>query len=97
MTVTVTNTGARKGDEVVQLYLQDELTSVVTYEQLLRGFQRITLAPGETRTVTFSLGREDMQLLDGEMKWVVEPGWFEVRIGSSSTDIRLRTRFEIVP
>ena len=94
--VNVTNTGTRPGDEVVQLYVQDVLSSVITYEQVLRGFQRVTLAPGETRTVTFTLAPEDLQLLDAAMRWVVEPGSFEVRVGSSSTDIRLKDRFDIV-
>lgn len=95
VSVDVTNSGTRKGDEVVQLYVQDVLSSVVTYEQVLRGFQRVTLAPGETRTLSFTLGPEDLQLLDEQMHWVVEPGSFEVRIGSSSVDIRLTDRFEI--
>ena len=96
VSVDVTNTGTRDGDEIVQLYLQDVLSSVITYEQLLRGFERIHLAAGEKRTVSFTLGPEDLQLLDGEMRWVLEPGSFEVRIGSSSTDIRVKDRFEIV-
>jgi beta-glucosidase len=95
VSVDVTNSGTRQGDEVVQLYVRDVLSSVVTYEQVLRGFQRITLAPGETRTVSFTLGPEDLQLLDEQMRWVVEPGSFEVRMGSSSTDIRVTDRFEI--
>ena len=96
VSVDVMNTGGRAGDEVVQLYLQDLLSSVITYEQVLRGFQRITLGPGEKRTVTFTLGPADLQLLDREMKWVVEPGAFEVRVGASSTDIRVKDTFEIV-
>ena len=87
---TVTNTGARAGDEVVQLYLRDCISSVVAYDSVLRGFERISLAPGESRRVHFELGPEAMQLLDKDMKWVVEPGDFEVRVGSSSEDIRLR-------
>ncbi len=96
VSVNVTNTGSRAGDEVVQLYLQDVLSSVITYEQVLRGFERVHLAPGEAKTVTFALDAEAMQMLDAQMKWVVEPGAFEVRVGSSSTDIRLKDRFEIV-
>jgi beta-glucosidase len=96
VTVNVTNTGTRQGDEVVQLYVQDVLSSVITYEEVLRGFQRVTLAPGETRTVAFTLAPENLQLLDAAMHWVVEPGSFEVRVGSSSTDIRLKDRFDIV-
>jgi beta-glucosidase len=64
---------------------------------VLRGFERITLAPGEKRTVTFTLQAEDLQLLNRDMKWVVEPGTFEVRIGASSTDIRVKDTFVIAP
>jgi beta-glucosidase len=96
VTVDVTNTGAKAGDEVVQLYLRDVLSSVITYEQVLRGFQRIGLAPGERRTVSFTLDADAMQLLNAGMKWVVEPGTFEVRVGSSSTDIRVTGRFDIL-
>jgi beta-glucosidase len=95
VSVDVTNSGPVAGDEVVQLYLQDVLSSVTTYDQVLRGFQRVPLKPGETRTVTFTLGAEDMQLFDARQRWVVEPGPFEIQIGSSSTDIRLKGRFEI--
>ncbi len=87
---TVTNTGRRAGDEVVQLYLRDCISSVVAYDSVLRGFERISLEPGQSRTVRFFLGPGAMQLLDKEMKWTVEPGEFEVRVGSSSEDIRLR-------
>jgi len=96
VSLSITNTGTRAGDEVVQLYVRDVLSSVITYEQVLRGFQRITLAPGEARTVSFTLTPEDLQLLDADMKWVVEPGVFEVLVGSSSADIRLKDRFEVI-
>ena len=86
---TVTNTGSRTGDEVVQLYLRDCVSSVVSYDSMLRGFERITLEPGQSRTVRFTLGPEQMVMLDKDMKWVVEPGDFEVRVGASSEDIRL--------
>jgi beta-glucosidase len=97
VSVDVTNTGARAGDEVVQLYVTDLLSSVITWEQVLRGFERVTLAAGEKRTVTFTLRPEDLQLLNAELRWVVEPGAFEVRVGSSSADIRVRDRFEVEP
>jgi beta-glucosidase len=86
----VTNSGSRAGDEVVQLYLQDKISSLVAYESLLRGFERITLQPGESQTVRFRIGPEQMVMLDKDMKWVVEPGEFEVRVGASSEDIRLK-------
>jgi beta-glucosidase len=97
VSVDVTNTGTRSGDEVVQLYITDLLSSVVTWEQLLRGFERVTLAAGEKRTLTFTLQPEDLHFLNAELRWVVEPGTFEVRVGSSSADIRVRDRFEIEP
>jgi beta-glucosidase len=92
--VDVTNTGKLKGDEVVQLYIKDILSSVTTYETQLRGFERITLLPGEKKTVKFILHPADLALLDKELNWVVEPGQFEVLIGSSSTDTRLRKTFD---
>ena len=95
VTVDVENTGKLKGDEVVQLYLKDEVSSVITYESQLRGFQRVSLNPGEKKTVRFTLRPEDLRLLDKNMNWTVEPGRFDVLIGSSSTDIRLKEQFEI--
>lgn len=86
----VMNTGARAGDEVVQLYLRDVLASVSRPVIQLAGFQRIHLAPGESREVTFTLGREQLELLDRDLRRVVEPGAFRVLVGSSSKDIRLR-------
>ncbi len=93
--VDITNTGKRKGDEVVQLYIKDEVSSVTVYETQLRGFERITLEPGETRTVHFLIKPDDLKLLDKKMKWVVEPGMFDVFIGSSSEDIRIKGKFSI--
>ncbi|WCT14511.1 glycoside hydrolase family 3 N-terminal domain-containing protein [Mucilaginibacter jinjuensis] len=95
VSVDVTNTGKRKGDEVVQLYLKDKVSSVTTYEFDLRGFERVKLAPGETKTVKFTLHPDDLALLDKNMNWTVEPGAFEVMIGSSSEDIKLKKEFII--
>lgn len=95
VSVDVTNTGKFKGDEVVQLYLKDKVSSVTTYEFDLRGFERVKLAPGETKTVKFTLHPDDLALLDKNMNWTVEPGAFEVMIGSSSEDIRLKKEFVI--
>lgn len=86
----VKNSGSCKGDEVVQLYVSDLYSSLVTYESVLRGFERITLQPNEVKRVQFELGDEALQLLDRNMKWVVEKGDFEIRVGASSEDIRLR-------
>jgi beta-glucosidase len=93
--VDVTNSGKVKGDDVVQLYMKDVLSSVITYDTQLRGFERITLQPGEKKTVKFTLHPSDLELLDKNMNWTVEPGKFEVLIGSSSVDIHLRKAFYI--
>lgn len=95
VTVDVTNTGQRKGDDVVQLYIKDDVSSVTTYEYDLRGFERVTLNPGETKTVTFKLNPDDLALLDKNMNWTVEPGTFQAWIGSSSQDIKLKKTFTI--
>jgi len=96
VTLDVTNTGSREGDEVVQLYTHELVTSVTTYEKNLRGFERIHLQPGETKTVTLILKPQDLALWDRQMHFVVEPGKFKVMIGSGSQDIRLTGEFEIV-
>lgn len=91
VTLKVTNTGDMAGDEVVQLYTRDVLSSVTTYEKNLVGFERIHLQPGETKEVKFNIDRKHLELLDADMKWVVEPGEFVVMAGSSSEDIRQTT------
>jgi len=96
ITVDVKNTGSRKGDQVVQLYLKDVVSSVTTYESVLRGFERVSLAPGETKTVKFTLKPDDLALLDKNMKWTVEPGKFVFMIGNSSEDIKLKKEFTVV-
>lgn len=93
----IKNTGKIKGDEVVQLYLRDEVSSVTTYTKVLRGFERISLEAGEEQMVHFRLRPQDLGLWDKNMNFRVEPGKFKVMIGSSSTDIRLHGRFEIAP
>lgn len=95
VSVDVANTGKIKGDEVVQLYLKDEVSSVTTYEYDLRGFERVPLLPGEKKTVKFVLHPDDLALLDKNMNWTVEPGKFQVMIGSSSEDIKLKAEFEV--
>lgn len=96
VSVEVKNTGTRKGDEVVQLYLKDLVSSVTTYETVLRGFERVGLAPGETKIVQFTLKPDDLMLLDKNMKWTVEPGKFEVLIGNSSEAIKLKKEFTVI-
>lgn len=95
VSVDVTNVGKRFGEEVAQLYLRDKYSSVVTYDSQLRGFEKVALQPGETKTIHFTLTPADLELLDKNMNWTVEPGEFEVMIGASSEDIRLKQVFEL--
>lgn len=97
VSVDVSNTGKEKGDDVVELYVKDKVASVTTYDSQLRGFERVPLNPGETKTVHFTLHPEDLEILDRNMMWTVEPGEFEVRIGTSSEDIKLKKDFTILP
>ena len=93
VTFKVTNTGNRKGDEVVQLYVHQEAPSVVQPERQLIAFKRITLEPGESRQITLeTLGFDfgSLAIVDNEMRWIVEPGTYDILIGSSSEDIRLQ-------
>lgn len=94
VTFEVKNTGTRAGDEVAQLYTHDVVSSVTTYEKNLRGFERVSLQPGETKTVTLILKPEDLSLYNKDMKFVVEPGVFKVMVGASSEDIKLNGTFE---
>lgn len=96
VTCKVTNTGKRAGDEVVQLYVRDVLSSVTTYEKNLAGFERIHLKPGETKEVSFPIDRKALELLNADMHWVVEPGDFTLMVGASSTDIRLNGTLTVV-
>lgn len=95
VTCTVTNTGNCDGDEVVQLYINDVVSSVETPHMLLKGFQRISLKKGESKQVTFRLTFDDLALYDLNLKQVVEPGTFKVMVGAASNDIRLKGSFEI--
>ncbi len=93
----ITNTGKLGGDEVVQLYVRDELASVVRPVTELKGFQRIHLNAGETKEVSFVVNPEMLSMLDINLKKVVEPGDFRMMIGASSRDIRLRGFVTIIP
>lgn len=84
VTVTVENTGTRAGDEVLQLYVRDVVSSVTRPVKELAGFERLTLRPGEKRTVTFTVGPGTLALIDRSMKRVVEPGRFELMVGTDS-------------
>ncbi|WP_406683290.1 glycoside hydrolase family 3 C-terminal domain-containing protein [Seonamhaeicola sp. MEBiC1930] len=92
----VKNTGDRAGDEIVQLYIKDKVSSVTTYDSVLRGFERVPLNPGETKTINFSIHPDDLAIFDKNMNWTVEAGEFEILIGSSSENIQLKKQFEVV-
>jgi len=89
------NTGARAGDEVVQLYLRDELASVARPLKELKAFQRVQLEAGEEKEIQFTITPAMLTMLDVNLKEVIEPGLFRLMIGSSSVDIRLREQFEV--
>ena len=91
----VTNTGQYDGAEVVQLYVRDLVSSVTTPVRALKGFEKIYLRRGETRRVVMHVAADDLKLWNQEMQFVLEPGEFEVHVGSSSEDIRLQGNFEI--
>lgn len=95
VSLDVKNTGKRKGDEVVQLYLHEKTTPVITPVRVLRGFKRIHLNPGQSEKVRFVLTPHDLQILNKQREWEVYPGYFKVMIGSSSVDIRLKGNFHI--
>lgn len=88
VTVSVTNTGTRAGDEVVQLYVRDVVSSVTRPTKELAGFERVTLKPGEKRTVTFTVGADALSLVGRDMKRVVEPGRFNLMVGTNSTTLK---------
>ena len=88
VSVDVRNTGSRAGDEVVQLYIRDEVSNATRPVKELRGFQRVSLAPGETRTVSFDVGPEHLSYHGVGMKRVVEPGTFQLMVGGSSADLQ---------
>ena len=95
MTVDVENVGDRAGDEVVQLYIRDMVASVARPVKELAGFERITLLPGEKKTARFELGPERLGFYNRELRFVVEPGEFQVIVGTSSVG-GLEERFEVV-
>lgn len=92
----VKNTGTRAGDEVVQLYTRDLVSSVTTYEKNLCGFERVHLNPGESKEVTFKIYPRDLELLNSDNKWVVEPGDFRIMIGASSENIKLKDTLTVM-
>jgi len=95
VSVSVTNTGSVRGDEVVQLYIRQEVSSVTRPVKELRGFRRITLNPGESKVVEFTLGPEELSYLNREMHRVVEPGTFRIMVGGNSIDL-IETKLNVV-
>ena len=96
ITLPVTNTGSREGSEVIQLYISDLKSSLPRPVKELKGFSKVKLAPGETREVTFTIGKEALSFFDDTRhEWVAEPGKFEAWIGASSTDIRNKVAFKL--
>jgi len=95
ISIDVTNTGTVPGDEVVQLYIRDEVSSVTRPIKELRGFRRITLAPGGTQTVEFTLGPDELSFWNREMHRVVEPGTFKIMVGGNSVDL-IETKLNVV-
>ena len=93
----LTNTGSRAGDEMPQLYIHQEVSPVTTWEKRLCGFDRVHLNADESKMVIMTIAPECLAIWNREMKRLVEPGKFKVRVGASSQDIRLNGEFEIAP
>ena len=94
----VNNTGARAGDEVPQLYVHQEKSTVKVPREELRGFERIHLEPGETKTVAFTLPATKLALWDEATHgFIVQPGKFDILVGASSADIRLKNKISVLP
>lgn len=96
VSVTIRNTGAYDGEDVVQLYLRDKVGSVVRPVQELKDFAKVKLKAGESKTLRFVIDKEKLSFYNQLLQWVAEPGDFELMIGASARDIRLRDRFELV-
>ena len=90
VSIQVTNTGQREGDEIAQMYVRDDFASVGRYLKMLKGFERITLKPGETKTVSFDVGFDELFLYNQQMEKVVEPGDFTISVGASSMEKDLK-------
>lgn len=96
VTLNVTNTGKYAGEEVVQLYLRDKFASLVRPVKELKDFQKIALKVGETKAVKFTIDKEKLAFYNQNLQWIAEAGEFDLMIGSSSADIRLKDTFELV-
>ena len=95
VTVDVTNTGAIAGDEVAQLYVREDVSSVETPIKALKGFSRIHLQPGEARTVTFRVPQDQLAVWNTKKQWAIDPGEYTVIVGGSSVEIAQRTKFKL--
>ena len=96
VSLQVTNTGQRAGDEVVQLYLRDKVASVVRPVKELKDFRKLHLAPGESQTLSFQIDREKLSFFNDQLQWGAEPGDFDLMVGAASDDIRLFAEFELL-
>jgi beta-glucosidase len=96
VSMTVTNTGKTAGEDVVQLYLRDRVASLVRPVKELKDFQKIKLNAGETKRLKFVIDREKLSFFNEQLQWIAEPGDFDLMIGASSADIRLKDTFELV-
>lgn len=97
VTMDIANTGSCAGEEVVQLYLRDKVGSVVRPVKELKDFKKLSLQPGEKKTIRFVISREKLSFYNAKLKWDAEPGDFDLMIGSSSADIRLKDGFRLLP
>ncbi|TDN38870.1 glycosyl hydrolase [Hymenobacter sp. UV11] len=94
---TLTNTGPVAGEEVAQLYLRDPVASLVRPLKELKDFQKVLLKPGESKTLTFTVGKDKLSFYNQQLAWVAEPGEFQLLVGSASDDIRLSGKVELLP
>lgn len=93
---TITNTGTVAGEEVAQLYLRDEVASMIRPVKELRDFKKLLLQPGETKKISFTITKEKLSFYNSKLEWIAEPGTFDLMIGASSADIRLKDKFELL-
>jgi beta-glucosidase len=96
VTCTVTNTGKLAGEEVVQLYIRDMVASLVRPVKELKGFNKIMIQPGESKKVSFTLGKEQLSFYNNKLVWTTEPGEFDVMIGAASNDIKLHQKIMLI-
>lgn len=97
VSLTLTNTGKVAGEEIVQLYLRDKVASVVRPLKELKGFDKVSLAPGERKVIKFVINKDKLSFYNQKLEWVAEPGKFKVMIGASSDDIKLEQDIELLP